>query len=85
MNNKLFAQRFNRELSLLGFPDDLTEKTKAISKVFDINRHMANSLIFGNTLPSLDLLDKIASVLEVCPNWLSGKVDKRKAYSAKVG
>ena len=85
MNNKLFAQRFNRELALLGFPDELHDKIKAICKVFDINRHMANSLIFGNTLPSLELLDKIASILEVCPSWLSGKVDKRKVYSSKAG
>ncbi|OGV28012.1 MAG: hypothetical protein A3F18_04995 [Legionellales bacterium RIFCSPHIGHO2_12_FULL_37_14] len=83
MNSKVFAQRFNRELNLLGFPDEVNDKIKAICKVFDINRHTANGLIFGNTLPSIDLLDKIASVLEVCPHWLSGKVDKRKTYLAK--
>lgn len=82
MNNKLFAQRFNRELSLLGFPDDLNEKIKAISKVFNINRHMANSLIFGNTLPSVEILDKIAFILEVCPRWLGGINDKKRAYSS---
>jgi hypothetical protein len=81
MNIKVFSQRFNRELALLGFPDDLNEKIKAISKVFNINRHLANSLIFGNSLPSDELLDKIASILEVCPIWLSGESDKKRAYS----
>ncbi len=82
MNVKLFAQRFNRELALAGFPDELNEKIKAISKVFDINRHMANGLIFGNSLPTLELLDKIASILEVCPHWLSGAIDKKRTYSS---
>lgn len=80
MNSKVFAQRFNRELSLLGFPDDLTEKTKAVSKVFGVSRHLANAMIFGHNLPSKDELDKIAQVLEVCPQWLGGATNRRKAY-----
>lgn len=83
MNSKLFAQRFNRELALLGFPEDLNEKIKAIVKVFEVNRHIANGLIFGHFLPSPELLDKIASELEVCAQWLSGATDKKRAYVAK--
>lgn len=84
MNLKLFAQRFNRELALLDFPDELHEKIKAISKVFNINRHTANGLIFGNLLPTPELLDKIALVLEVCPLWLSGQTDKKKSYIQRI-
>lgn len=78
MNNKVFSQRFNRELSLLGFPDDLTEKTKAVAKVFDVTRHLANAMIFGQELPSAEQLKKIADILEVCPQWLGGATDKKK-------
>lgn len=83
MNCKVFSQRFNRELSLLGFPEELTEKTKAVAKVFDVTRHLANAMIFGHVLPSNEQLDKIASVLEVCPKWLSGATDRKKAWSEK--
>ncbi len=83
MNSKVFSQRFNRELSLLGFPEDLAEKTKAVSKVFGVTRHLANAMIFGHMLPPEDQLDKIAEILEVCPQWLSGKTDRKKAYSGR--
>ncbi|MDR3504003.1 hypothetical protein ACD661_08090 [Legionella lytica] len=83
MNSKVFSQRFNRELATLGFPEELSEKIKAVSKVFEISRHLANSLIFGHILPEKDQLDKIASILEVCPQWLSGATDRKKAYSSR--
>ena len=83
MNNKVFSQRFNRELSQLGFPEDLAEKTKAVVKVFDVTRHLANGMIFGHVLPSSQELNRIAEILEVCPLWLSGKTDRKKAYSSK--
>ncbi|CZP13570.1 Uncharacterised protein [Legionella pneumophila] len=82
MNSKVFSQRFNRELATLGFPEDLTEKTKAVSKVFGVTRHLANAMIFGHVLPDKEQLDKIAEILEVCPQWLSGATDRKKAYSA---
>jgi hypothetical protein len=81
MNSKVFSERFNRELSLLGFPDELNDKTKAVSKVFGVTRHVANAMIFGNQLPSEDQLHKIAKELEVCPRWLCGNTDKKKSYS----
>lgn len=80
MNSKVFSQRFNRELMLLGFPDELNEKTKAVSKVFGVTRHLANGMIFGHNLPTVLELDKIAQVLEVCPHWLGGDTNRRKAY-----
>lgn len=81
MNSKTFSQRFNRELSLLGFPDDLTEKTKAVAKVFGVSRHLANSMLFGYSLPNIEQLNRIAEILEVCPAWLSGQTERRKAFS----
>ena len=69
----------NNDLQL----NDLNEKIKAISKVFSVTRHMANAMIFGHILPPEDQIDRIAEVLDVCPNWLSGRIDKRKAYSGR--
>ncbi|MFT4058501.1 MAG: hypothetical protein QM652_03030 [Legionella sp.] len=83
MNSKVFSQRFNRELATLGFPEELSEKIKAVSKVFDVSRHLANSLIFGHVLPGKEQLDRIAAILEVCPLWLSGTTDRKKAYSSR--
>lgn len=83
MNNKVFSQRFNRELSMLGFPEEITEKTKAVSKVFGVTRHLANAMLFGHLLPSLEQMDKIAEILEVCPLWLSGATDRKKAYQGR--
>ena len=84
MNSKVFSQRFNRELSMMGLPDDLNEKIKAVSKVFSVNRHLANAMIFGQSLPSPEALDRIAQTLEVCPQWLSGETSRRKAYPERT-
>jgi len=81
MNSKTFSQRFNRELALNGFPDELTEKTKAVSKVFGVSRHLANAMLFGYNLPNIEQLNRIAEILEVCPLWLSGQTEKRKTFS----
>lgn len=83
MNTKIFSQRFNREIALLGFPDELSDKVKAVSKVFGVTRHLANAMIFGHVLPTKEELDRIAEILEVCPVWLSGASDRKKAYPAK--
>ena len=83
MNSKVFSQRFNRELATLGFPDDVAEKTKAVSKVFGVTRHLANAFIFGHVLPNTTELEKICEILEVCPQWLGGATDRKKAYSGR--
>lgn len=83
MSNKVFSERFNRELALLDLPEEPSDKIKAISKVFGISRHLANALILGHVFPSESQLDQIAEILEVCPKWLSGQTDKKKAYSRR--
>lgn len=83
MNSKVFSQRFNRELSSLGFPENLAEKTKAVTKVFGVTSHLANAMLFGYMLPPEPQLDAIAKILEVCPEWLSGKTDRKKAYTER--
>ena len=82
MSSKVFSQRFNRELeiSLPTLPEDVNEKTRAIAKVFGVWRHLANAMVFGHVLPSEEQLDKIAETLDVCPQWLSGKTERKKTY-----
>jgi|TARA_R110002126_G_scaffold110918_2_gene248572 hypothetical protein len=84
MNTKIFSQRFNRELSMMGLPDDLNEKIKAVSKVFSVTRHLANAMMFGQSSPSPETLDNIAQILEVCPQWLSGETSRRKGYPERM-
>lgn len=81
MNAKVFSQRFNNELSSLGLPEGIHEKTKAVAKMFGITNHLANDMIFGYSMPSIDKLNRIAEILEVCPKWLSGATERKKAYS----
>lgn len=83
MNSKVFAQRFNREIALMGLPDNLNEKTKAVAKVFGVTRHLANAMIFGHAVLSEAQMDKIGQILEVCPKWLSGETERRKTYTPK--
>lgn len=78
MNGKVFSQRFNQELIALDFPEDITEKVKAVAKVFGVTRHLANAMIFGQLLPSEEQLNKIAQILEVCPKWLCGNTDRKR-------
>tara|TARA_Y100000588_G_C14217710_1_gene909606 strand:+ start:1593 stop:1856 length:264 start_codon:yes stop_codon:yes gene_type:complete len=84
MNSKIFSQRFNRELAMLGFPEDVNEKTKAVAKVFGVTRHLANAMIFGHVMPAQDKMEHIAEILEVCPEWLSGISDKKKGSIART-
>jgi hypothetical protein len=79
MNRKVFAQRFNRELSALDFPEELNDKIKAVAKVFGVSRYLANAMIFGQILPTTEQLNQIALILEVCPDWLCGKTERRKS------
>jgi hypothetical protein len=83
MNSKVFSERFNRELTVLDLPDEPADKIKAVSKVFGISRHLANALILGHMLPPEPDLYKIAEILEVCPQWLRGATDKKKAFSRR--
>jgi hypothetical protein len=84
MSTKVFSQRFNRELSTLGFPDDPAGKIEAIAKVFGISRHLANAMVFGHGLPSPAQVQTIAEVLEVCPQWLMGKTEKKSVSSVRA-
>jgi len=81
MNRKIFSERFNRELALMGFPDDVADKTQAIVKTFRVTSYLANGMIFGHLIPSEPQLSKISAALDVSVDWLCGVTDKKKAYT----
>lgn len=83
MKNQVFSERFNRELTQLDLPDDPSERPKAVAKVFGVSRHLANAMILGQMSPSEVELNRIAAILEVCPQWLCGDADKKKGYSRR--
>ncbi len=83
MTNKTFAERFNRELAQFGLPEEKNEKLRAMAKVFKISGYLANEFILGHSIPTDEQLEKIASVLDVCPQWLCGKTEKKKSVSRR--
>jgi hypothetical protein len=83
MDRKVFSQRFNSELAVLGFPEHISDKAKAVSKVFEVSTHLATAMIYGQILPSTTQIAKIADILEVCPQWLSGVTEKKKVSSKR--
>lgn len=81
MNRKIFSERFNRELAMMGFPDEVADKTQAIVKSFRVTSYLANGMIFGHLIPPEPHLSKIAAALDVCVDWLCGVTDKKKPYT----
>lgn len=70
---KHFAEQLNKALDDLGVPITNRERVAAFSKMLDIPKPLANNMIEGHILPDNDLLKRIATELEVEPEWLIGK------------
>jgi transcriptional regulator with XRE-family HTH domain len=73
---KHFAEQLHKALDDLGVPIATRERAAALSKMLDIPKPQANSLLEGHMIPDNELLEQIATELEVEPNWLLG--DKKK-------
>jgi len=69
---KHFAQRLNSCLDDTDAPPHVRERAAILSKMLDIPKHQAWSLLEGQLLPDADLLQRIANEFEVDPAWLSG-------------
>lgn len=69
---KLFSERLNQCLDDTGAPNSLRERAAILSKLIDIPKQLAWSLLEGHQAPDPDVLQKIASEFEVDPQWLSG-------------
>jgi hypothetical protein len=69
---KYFAERLNSCLDETGAPVNVRERAAVLSKMLDIPKQQAWSLLEGHLLPNHDLIVKIAAEFEVDPEWLSG-------------
>lgn len=73
---KHFAHRLNSCLDDTDAPAQVRERAAILSKMLDIPKQQAWSLLEGQVLPDQALLQKIASEFEVDPKWLSGESNK---------
>lgn len=77
MGHKLFAERLGKELDSLGIPERLEERVDAFSKLLKIPKFKAESYLTGVILPDEEILSKLATELEVNPDWLNGKSSEK--------
>ncbi len=70
---KIFAERLNQELDNMGVPQHDDERIEAFRRLIDTQKFKAASILHGEIMPSTEILDKIARVLEVDIDWLVGK------------
>ena len=68
---KQFAQRLNHCLDETDAPASVRERAVILSKMLDIPKQQAWSLIEGHILPDAPLLERIAEEFEVDPKWFS--------------
>ena len=78
MSNKQFSERLNKELDDIGVPQRNNERVEVFAKLIKIPRFKAEAILNGQTQPEAPLLDILAIELEVNPDWLLGKSDKRQ-------
>lgn len=69
---KLFSERLNRCLSETDAPPSVRERAMILSKMIDIPKQIAWSLLEGHQSPDADVVLKIATEFEVDPQWLAG-------------
>lgn len=62
---KELAQAINHSLDELGAPIPIKERSAVLSKILDISRQQAWTLLEGHTMPDKELLARIASELEI--------------------
>lgn len=69
-NPKHFAERLNSCLDDLDLPINMRERSAILSKMLHIPKQQAWAILEGQILPSDDLIELLATELEVEPNWL---------------
>ncbi len=78
MSNKLFSERLNNELDIIGVPSRNEQRIDAFAKLVKIPRFKAECLLTGKTMPESTLLSVLAQELEVSVAWLTGESDHRQ-------
>ena len=72
-SSRHFAQRLNSCLDDTDAPAQARERAQILSKMLDIPKQQAWSLLEGQQYPDPDLLQKIANEFDVDPKWLTGE------------
>lgn len=72
-NPKTFSQRLNQCLDETEAPESARDRAVILSKMMEIPRQTAWSLLEGHLLPDELLLQKFAKEFEVDEDWLLGK------------
>lgn len=67
-----FSQRLNDCLDDTEAPAQPRERANVLSRMLDIPKQQAWSILQGLHLPDADLLERIATEFEVDPQWLCG-------------
>jgi hypothetical protein len=70
---KLFSERLNQCLDDTGAPASARERAVILSKLLDISKQTAWSILEGHQLPEHNLMQQIASEFEVDKDWLTGE------------
>ncbi len=69
---KHFAEKLNHCLDDTGAPMPMRERAIILSRMLDIPKQQAWSILEGQQLPDSELLGRIAKEFEVDPQWLTG-------------
>lgn len=72
-NAKEFAEKLNKCLDESEAPTRVRERAGILSKMLDIPKQQAWSMLEGQVLPEQTLLQRIAVEFEVDMKWLCGK------------
>lgn len=72
---KIFSERLNQELDSMGVPQHDDERVEAFRRLIDTQKFKAASILHGEIMPSREVLDKIAKILEVDIEWLVGNTE----------
>jgi hypothetical protein len=73
MANKVFAERLNIGLDNIGLPSLDQDRIEAFARLIKAPKFKAESILHGEYIPGEELLEQIASELEVNVEWLLGK------------
>lgn len=72
-NAKDFAEKLNKCLDESDAPALVRERAGILSKMLDIPKQQAWSILEGHIIPEQTLLQRIAAEFEVDLKWLCGK------------
>ena len=73
LNGKIFSERLNHCLDDTDAPASVRERATILSKLIDIPRQLAWSLLDGHQIPDSNMIERIANEFEVDPSWLAGE------------